>query len=1513
MQRSTRSANRARHVYAPWPGVAAGAADGVLARTDPTGARLLERALRSLAEPAFLLPRLSAVWLWGDEIVAEMADAPARLLPEQWRASRDSRQWFLSRESAKAYEHRDAGDGGPHYPHVVTVGRDDDLRLLLNLDAGTGLCAVTGPAALRGALLEGIAAELATSPWSGRTRITCVGVAHDLGSRFPDRVEVLPDVPALLESTPAGTEPAPVLTGWAPRAAHPATAGQVILVGTEPSPAEARHLARLAAGGGRSGPRVVVGTARGELSGVAGYGIEIAPDGRVCAPLLGVDAAPGSAPPARTRARPAPRVARPPSWSAVPLVPGPRRTEAVGAYRRFTVVAQGEAGWDVVLEADDSTPVRAVADQLARLGRRQNALDLFTGEGERLAPDTPLVRTPLYDGCRIFLGAPPEDAVPADAGELTLTAESFAQFRDRYVSPGAGGTLSFDRRAAPAAAQGPPVVDGPDETAYPLSRVLRLALAALRQPLDQPVEARPSLPGPGELPGEIFGARTRLWERGPDHPDHLVLRVGRSGRGPVTVGLRRSGSLVIAADRDVARRLAGWLVAQTVLLHPPSDVAVRVLTDETGEKFWHFARWLPPDGLMTRGALPVRISRDPAAHTRQLEEAALIVLERRRGAPGAGALRGDTALVIVLDDLSALRASPSAEQVLLRDGPDVGVYVIAVMARADAEEQLRPPFRYGARLVSDGEGLWLSDDTGEQPTVGTVGPRCLPDGMSPAQLDGLARLLAPLRDDSAGAAAPPAERLLDLLDLDPPAAERIADRWAGTPRSPAAVLGGSADRPFVLDLRGDGPHALVTGMAGSGMEELLCAWLASLAVANRPDELNLLFVHHDGGEVFTPAALLPHTVGVHTGLDRHTAARGLTALTAELRRRQKLVKEAGARDFEQYTVIRASDAADLPALARLVLVVSDLAALGEELPEFVSGLIDATRRGRELGVHVVLATRRPADAVTADVLDFAPLRVVLRTADPADSELLLGTPAAARLAPGRQGLAYVRHASGTLELVRRAHLGRRREQTPLPRDAVRLRPIDWTGAAGQTDATTPATGAADGGEFADLVRATAQAAATLDELPAPHVPWPPPLPLSVRLRETGVGPDTLWPVRPRPGTRTPVVFGLRDAPATQGFEQATWDLDRDGPLLVAGDAGSGRTQLLLTLAVAVAEQYSAQDIHLYAIDGRSGALGALTDLVHCGAVVNLDETERMRRLVDKLVDTVRNRQELFARTGIRSLHGHRQERRGGEQPPYLVLLLDGWEEFCDWASRTSNDGCVRDLVGLLQDTRTGICPVVTGGQDVLALRYGLDGCAPLVLRQADRAGYERAGLGAHPLPPALGPGRALYAGTGVEAQIALPDRIQETVAETRQRDADVPLVRKPFRIRSSALAADRFSLGPAGRPVGREDVFAWLDRNYRVGAPAALLGPRRAGKSWIVKELQERMRSDGLGNVQEVVTLANRAPGGSQDDLAVRLVPALTGAARPADALMDRAAAGTGSSRLVLLLDEVGRLTGYDP
>ncbi len=65
--------------------------------------------------------------------------------------------------------------------------------------------------------------------------------------------------------------------------------------------------------------------------------------------------------------------------------------------------------------------------------------------------------------------------------------------------------------------------------------------------------------------------------------------------------------------------------------------------------------------------------------------------------------------------------------------------------------------------------------------------------------------------------------------------------------------------------------------------------LAGLAIRHPPCRLNLLLVDYKGGAAFGPLADLPHCVGLVTDLGPAEVARTLTALRAELRRRELLL------------------------------------------------------------------------------------------------------------------------------------------------------------------------------------------------------------------------------------------------------------------------------------------------------------------------------------------------------------------------------------------------------------------------------------------------------------------------------------------------------------------------------------------------------------------------------------------------------------------------------------------------
>jgi S-DNA-T family DNA segregation ATPase FtsK/SpoIIIE len=171
-------------------------------------------------------------------------------------------------------------------------------------------------------------------------------------------------------------------------------------------------------------------------------------------------------------------------------------------------------------------------------------------------------------------------------------------------------------------------------------------------------------------------------------------------------------------------------------------------------------------------------------------------------------------------------------------------------------------------------------------------------------------------------------------------------------------------------------------------------------VANPPEALTFVLVDYKGGSAFRECARLPHTVGLVTDLDAHLVSRELDSLGAELKRRERLLAYAGAKDLEDYVALRSHDSQDhhaLPAIPRLVIVIDEFAGLVAELPDFVPGLVGIAQCGRSLGIHLVLATQRPTGVVSPEIRANTALRICLRVTDDAESRDVLDAPDAARI------------------------------------------------------------------------------------------------------------------------------------------------------------------------------------------------------------------------------------------------------------------------------------------------------------------------------------------------------------------------------------------------------------------------------------------------------------------------------------------------------------------------------------
>ncbi|SEU36870.1 FtsK/SpoIIIE domain-containing protein [Nonomuraea wenchangensis] len=636
---------------------------------------------------------------------------------------------------------------------------------------------------------------------------------------------------------------------------------------------------------------------------------------------------------------------------------------------------------------------------------------------------------------------------------------------------------------------------------------------------------RADAPDPAQVLLTATGPRRRLWERRIHDTDALRLRVGLADlpadlqlteeQGgpldpptcrsvPVALPMRRLGVAGVTGPRAFAGGLASWLVAQAATLHSPRDLAIVLISAHPdAEDRWGWLRWLPHCGPRGGEECLALIGVDPESAARRVAELAALIDERQNtkipelgkiptGWDDLGGTGADQPafssydvrpydILVILDGAQVLRGLPHMPQVL-RQGPRSGVYTLAI----DDDQRLLPEECQTVAACGP-DGLVHLRGGG----LDVIGP-VLGDAVSPAWCDRLARALSPIRDvsrDAPGGDLPDAVRLLDLMGLPSPSGPELAARWRAH-GSTQALIGVGPDGPFTVDLRLDGPHGLIAGTTGAGKSELLQTLICALAVANRPDQLTFVLIDYKGGAAFKECVRLPHTVGMVSDLDGHLTQRALDSLAAEIRRRERLLFQAGAKDLDDY--------AGPVSLPRLVLIIDEFAALVAELPDFVTGLVDIARRGRSLGIHLILATQRPAGVVTADIQANTSLRIALRVTEPAESSDVIDLPDAAQISKNTPGRCYVRSGVGAAVAVQTARVGGRSPALPAagggtPTADVRVIDVGWR-ALGRALPRAPRSEEESAVTDLTLVADALIEAARLTGVPPQPSPWLDPLP-----------------------------------------------------------------------------------------------------------------------------------------------------------------------------------------------------------------------------------------------------------------------------------------------------------------------------------------------------------------------------------------------------------------------------------
>jgi DNA segregation ATPase FtsK/SpoIIIE, S-DNA-T family len=997
-------------------------------------------------------------------------------------------------------------------------------------------------------------------------------------------------------------------------------------------------------------------------------------------------------------------------------------------------------------------------------------------------------------------------------------------------------------------------------------------------------------PNPSEIVTRALTRSPRLWERRLDHEDALLVSIGSADQpgdfqfsgqekskidlaaiaesspqlslASVAVSLRDQSGMGFAGEHDVAVAAAWGILSQLTVLHGPADIQIAVFTSESRLSNWEDLKWIP-HALDATGNVRI-VTTVEEGH----ELARSIAGAEGNDKPGTISFGRDKqkttspVWVIVTDEPSHYRGRSAPLRKILSDAaPTTKVLVLA--DSADDLPAVCTAFVESRRLRSRTDGGRAE----RAPVVATLTipsqrwscDRVILDGLGSLTVGSLARALASAEDPEhvvgSSSGLPLRVSLPPLLGLhswtqkhDPTSgsgvdaamayvSEALMQRWRSfAVVRPVAPLGVSLDGVIELDLVADGPHGLIAGTTGSGKSELLRTMVCGLATVVPPDQLQFLLVDYKGGSAFDACSFLPHVVGMVTDLDEHLGTRVLQSLQAEIRHRERVLRTLEATDLDE-VLAQAQKAGERSPLARLVIVVDEFATLASELPDFLPSLVDVAQRGRSLGMHLILATQRPAGVLDNKIRANTNLRIALRVQDDNDSVDVIGVRSAAAIERGRAGRGIIRRGAGELMEFHAARVTKPFSDGTQERN-VEVRPFtviaDSTVDAPDPAVTTIGSGVTD---LTVLVDAITRASAALG-FAEQRRPFLEALPEVLHWND-----ERLLSEDAGAGERPGYVVGLADEPNEQRQSPLRVELGPGMNLVAFGVAGSGTTTFLRGLIRSVVASESPNNVHLYVIDADSGALQFTDQLPHTGGTAGLEDLAQVARLLRVLM------RELEGRRSRHSLLN--------ESPPTILLVIDNLGALRQGLQDDPQyEGTLGLLDALARDgSSLGINIVATATAE-RGVGSALLTAMPqrLVFRLADTAAFLSFGIRPRDVPD-LSAGRCLLARPSGAIEIQIGLTADSDFAAVRNKWSNEPVTRRPLPVPVIRSQINRHDLRDLpvdavssvrsfAVPIG-VDLTSGCLRQLAIapGEHTLLLGPPRSGKSSLARVIVDALSS----------------------------------------------------------------------
>ena len=1008
-----------------------------------------------------------------------------------------------------------------------------------------------------------------------------------------------------------------------------------------------------------------------------------------------------------------------------------------------------------------------------------------------------------------------------------------------------------------------------------------------------------SNPSPQSCLSIVCSKGRQLWERRPNDPDFLVVRLGIGTIfASVTASFRQS-QVIIEENKleseasDLAAKsktitnapilcsllekkqtgllgnrrdeilLTRNMITELATAHAYDELKIILLVPEQEKEEWAWVRWLPhcSDNKQTRRYFFTSLE-DAQETLDEIEE----TLSRRKN---ESADYRETDRSELLPHYLFIVAAPS-----YIDKHSIRKYVYS-----DAELGCSALFICNKLNSLPKECDQIIETNGDKGNlfVRTQSSKKTPfqfDVFSKEDADRFSRCMAPLftETEKTSASIPTSVSFLEGYHVSRPEELNISERW-GKARTfktlsvPIAATAGGGVFEFDIHEKRHGVNGIVAGMPGSGKTEMVQSWLLSLAVNYSPQDVSFVLIDFKGTGMIAPFRDLPHVAGTISNLDTNID-RNLIAIQSEVHRREAIIDKYSNRSIKNVNDLNRSYAQGLvpEKLPILLIVIDEYAEFKKVFPDFGAEVDSLTSKGRALGIFVILMTQKPAGVVSSKSEDNIKFRWCLRVANYSASREMLGKPDAAKI--NNPGRAYIKVGEDDVfEEVQSFWSGAPYDPEKGSRESsfVPISRVEWNGRHIPCEQIEKRENeAAHEAEIDVVVRYVADYCKR-NNIPEADKVWTARLPDRLALSDVmkkGFN-GRKWPDTEKAAP----TIGLIDEPADQRQYPFELDFAKLGHTVIYGAPVTGKTTLLQTLIVSLSLIRKPNEASIYIMDFGGWNMSVFKDLPHVGGIANDNEPERLKKLMLLLSDILQERKEKFSRAGVGNITAYRETC--AETIPDVFLIVDNfgsmikmYPDMDSFFITLTNSGANYGVYLVATATATNAVPMKISQNIKNAL----------ALQMIEKSDYTyTVGRVSGELPPVMGRGYA-KGNPPLEFQTALPapgdddktvsDNIKK-IAEYMRRawDGDLPAMipEMPETITYGSVKTKGIALGLSVDKV-QPVVFDITTQHYLL-----ISGTEQSGKSSLLqvvaRQIKEKLggllyvfniKGDGLNELRAV-------------------------------------------------------------